>query len=87
MVSKLSDSNLRIQKYSELSTISMKNYVLKKKKKNFVCRDLLNPILIFINLSIKTPLIGAMKFNSCIFKTKIYFKTFFKYTYRIKLVA
>ena len=62
-----------MQKYSELSTISMKNYVLKK---NFACRDLLSPILISTNLFIKTPLIGAMKFNSCIFKTKIHLKTF-----------
>ena len=46
-----------------------------------MCRDLLNPILISTNLSIKTPLIGAMKFNSCIFKTKIHFKVFFKYAY------
>ena len=45
--------------------------------KNHVCKDQLNPILISTNLSIKTPLIGEMKFNSHIFKTKIPFKTFF----------
>ncbi|CBI33399.3 unnamed protein product, partial [Vitis vinifera] len=44
----------------------------------FVCKDLLNPILISMNSSIKTPLIGAMNFNSYVFKTKIHFEIFSK---------
>ena len=41
---------------------------------NLVCRDLLNPMLISMNLVIKAPLIGAMNFNSYVFKTKIHLK-------------
>ena len=52
---------------------------------NFVCRDLLNPMLISMNLFIKAPLIGVMNFNSYVFKTKIHFKkTFSKVAYQIK---
>ena len=53
----------------ELSIVSIENLILKKS----VGRDLLNPILIYMNPFIENPLVGIMNFNSCVFKTKIRF--------------
>ena len=72
----MSDSNLKMQKYIELSKISMNNYVFEKKKENFICKDLLNPILISMNLSIKIHLLELWNLIPVYSKPKFILKLF-----------